>query len=136
MLLLSPPSDFCFLGPVSTSPDHTELFCMGFSFAAFLFFILITRTTELDYDSKSGGGSRLSVFSHDVQHFMLFTAVCVFLCAVRLTLSAVLGVVGGIILVMIWWRFGSVVAVVVIVVGLMLGFLLASVVLFTPLGTE
>ncbi|XP_063316389.1 transmembrane 7 superfamily member 3 [Pelmatolapia mariae] len=80
-----------------------ELFCMGFSFAAFLFFILITRTTELDYD-------------------------------IRLTLSAVLGVVGGIILVMIWWRFGSVVAVVVIVVGLMLGFLLASVVLFTPLG--
>lgn len=109
---------------------------MGFSFAAFLFFILITRTTELDYDSKSGGGVRLSVFSHGVQHFMLFTAVCVFLCAVRLTLSAVLGVVGGIILVMIWWRFGSVVAVVVIVVGLMLGFLLASVVLFTPLGTE
>lgn len=109
---------------------------MGFSFAAFLFFILITRTTELDYDSKSGGDSRLSVLSHDVQHFMLFTAVCVFLCAVRLTLSAVLGVVGGIILVMIWWRFSSVVAVVVIVVGLMLGFLLASVVLFTPLGTE
>lgn len=110
---------------------------MGFSFAAFLFFILITRTTELDYDSKSGGGgSRLSVFSHDVQHFMLFTAVCVFLCAVRLTLSAVLGVVGGIILVMIWWRFGSVMGVVVIVVGLMLGFLLASVVLFTPLGTD
>lgn len=83
-----------------------------------------------------GGDSRLSVLSHDVQHFMLFTAVCVFLCAVRLTLSAVLGVVGGIILVMIWWRFGSVVAVVVIVVGLMLGFLLTSVVLFTPLGTE
>lgn len=80
-----------------------ELFCMGFSFAAFFFFILITRTTELDYD-------------------------------IRLALSAMLGVVGGIILVMIWWRFGSVMAVVVIVVGLMLGFLLASVVLFTPLG--
>lgn len=31
---------------------HTELFCMGFSFAAFFFFVLITRTTELDYDSE------------------------------------------------------------------------------------
>ncbi|XP_030575705.1 transmembrane 7 superfamily member 3 [Archocentrus centrarchus] len=80
-----------------------ELFCMGFSFAAFFFFVLITRTTELDYD-------------------------------IRLTLSGVVGVVGGVILVMIWWRFGSVVAVVVIVVGLMLGFLVASIVLFTPLG--
>lgn len=34
---------------------------------------------------------------------------------------------------MSWWRFGSVMACVV-VVGLMLGFLVASVVLFTPLG--
>uniref|UniRef100_A0A3Q0SNW9 Transmembrane 7 superfamily member 3 n=1 Tax=Amphilophus citrinellus TaxID=61819 RepID=A0A3Q0SNW9_AMPCI len=80
------------------------LFCMGFSFAAFFFFVLITRTTELDYD--------------------------------RLTLSGVVGVVGGVILVMIWWRFGSVVAVVVIVVGLMLGFLVASIVLFTPLDLD
>lgn len=29
-----------------------ELFCMGFSFAAFFFFVLITRTTNLDYDSQ------------------------------------------------------------------------------------
>ncbi|XP_028426672.1 transmembrane 7 superfamily member 3 isoform X2 [Perca flavescens] len=28
-----------------------ELFCMGFSFATFFFFVLITRTTGLDYDS-------------------------------------------------------------------------------------
>ncbi|XP_061523555.1 transmembrane 7 superfamily member 3 isoform X2 [Phycodurus eques] len=28
-----------------------ELFCMGFSFSAFFFFVLITRTTGLDYDS-------------------------------------------------------------------------------------
>ncbi|XP_008282341.1 transmembrane 7 superfamily member 3 [Stegastes partitus] len=79
-----------------------ELFCMGFSFAAFFFFVLITRTTDLGYD-------------------------------IRLALSAVVGVVGGVVLVMSWWRFGSVMACVV-VVGLMLGFLVASVVLFTPLG--
>lgn len=79
-----------------------ELFCMGFSFAAFFFFVLITRTTELEYD-------------------------------LRLALSAVIGVVGGVLLVMSWWRFGSVMACIV-VVGLMLGFLIASTVLFTPLG--
>ncbi|XP_013873888.1 transmembrane 7 superfamily member 3 isoform X2 [Austrofundulus limnaeus] len=79
-----------------------ELFCMGFSFLSFFFFVLITRTTELDYD-------------------------------IRLTLSGVVGVVGGVLLVMSWWRFGSVMACVV-VVGLMLGFLIASIVFFTPLG--
>lgn len=46
-----------------------------------------------------------------------------------------MGVVGGVILVMSWWRFGSVMACVV-VVGLILGFLVASTVLFTPLGRE
>uniref|UniRef100_A0A672GZ91 TM7S3/TM198-like domain-containing protein n=1 Tax=Salarias fasciatus TaxID=181472 RepID=A0A672GZ91_SALFA len=79
-----------------------ELFCMGFSFATFFFFVLITRTTVLDYN-------------------------------VRLALSAVVGVAGGALLVMSWWRFGSVMACVV-VIGLMLGFLIASTVLFTPLG--
>ncbi|XP_053200027.1 transmembrane 7 superfamily member 3 [Scomber japonicus] len=79
-----------------------ELFCMGFSFATFFFFVLITRTTDLDYN-------------------------------IRLALSAVIGVVGGVLLVMSWWRFGSVMACVV-VVGLMLGFLIASTVMFTPLG--
>uniref|UniRef100_A0A3Q1H656 Transmembrane 7 superfamily member 3 n=1 Tax=Acanthochromis polyacanthus TaxID=80966 RepID=A0A3Q1H656_9TELE len=79
-----------------------ELFCMGFSFTAFFFFVLITRTTDLGYD-------------------------------IRLALSAVVGLVGGVALVMSWWRFGSVMAC-VFVVGLMLGFLIASVVLFTPLG--
>nr|XP_057934640.1 transmembrane 7 superfamily member 3 isoform X2 [Doryrhamphus excisus] len=29
-----------------------ELFCMGFSFSTFFFFVLITRTTGLDYDSE------------------------------------------------------------------------------------
>uniref|UniRef100_A0A8C5H9J3 TM7S3/TM198-like domain-containing protein n=1 Tax=Gouania willdenowi TaxID=441366 RepID=A0A8C5H9J3_GOUWI len=77
----------------------SELFCMGFSFTAFFFFVLITRTTDLDYN-------------------------------IRLTASAVIGVVGGVMLVMSWWRFGSVMAC-VIVIGLMLGFLVASIVLFT-----
>uniref|UniRef100_A0A8C2Z5C0 Transmembrane 7 superfamily member 3 n=1 Tax=Cyclopterus lumpus TaxID=8103 RepID=A0A8C2Z5C0_CYCLU len=79
-----------------------ELFCMGFSFGTFFFFVLITRTTELDYD------------------------MC-------LAVSAVIGVVGGVLLVMSWWRWGSVMACIV-VIGLMLGFLVASTVLFTPLG--
>lgn len=79
-----------------------ELFCMGFSFGTFFFFVLITRTTGLDYD------------------------IC-------LAVSVVIGVVGGVLLVMSWWRFGSVMAC-IIVVGLMLGFLIASTVLFTPLG--
>ncbi|XP_049422218.1 transmembrane 7 superfamily member 3 [Epinephelus fuscoguttatus] len=79
-----------------------EMFCMGFSFAAFFFFVLMKRTTDLDYD------------------------IC-------LAVSAVIGVVGGVLLVMSWWRFGSVMACIV-VVGLMLGFLVASTVLFTPLG--
>ncbi|XP_010890932.2 transmembrane 7 superfamily member 3 isoform X2 [Esox lucius] len=79
-----------------------ELFCMGFGFAAFFFFVLITRSTNLDYD-------------------------------IRLALTAVIGIVGGIVLVMSWWRFGSVM-VCVIVVGLMLGFLVSSSFFFTPIG--
>ncbi|XP_067284813.1 transmembrane 7 superfamily member 3 [Pseudorasbora parva] len=79
-----------------------ELFCMGFGFVAFLFFVLITRTTTLDYD-------------------------------LRLALTALVGVVGGVALVMSWWRFGSVMAC-VLVVGLILGFHISSIAFFTPLG--
>ncbi|XP_035379512.1 transmembrane 7 superfamily member 3 [Electrophorus electricus] len=79
-----------------------ELFCMGFAFTACFFFVLITRTTSLDYD-------------------------------IRLALTALVGVVGGVILVMTWWRFGSAMSCVV-VVGLILGFLISSIVFFTPLG--
>lgn len=79
-----------------------ELFCMGFGFMAFVFFILITKTTPLEYD-------------------------------IRLALTAVMGVVGGVILVMSWWRFGSVMAC-VLVVGLIFGFLISSIVFFTPFG--
>ncbi|KAB5565967.1 hypothetical protein PHYPO_G00247680 [Pangasianodon hypophthalmus] len=79
-----------------------ELFCLGFGFGAFFFFVLITRTTTLDYN-------------------------------IRLALTALIGVVGGVILVMTWWRFGSVMACVV-VAGLILGFLISSIIFFTPLG--
>ncbi|XP_051546539.1 transmembrane 7 superfamily member 3-like isoform X2 [Myxocyprinus asiaticus] len=79
-----------------------ELFCMGFAFMAFFFFVLITSTTALEYN-------------------------------IRLALTAVMGVVGGVVLVMSWWRFGSVM-VCVLVVGLILGFLVSSIVFFTPLG--
>ncbi|XP_062860764.1 transmembrane 7 superfamily member 3 [Trichomycterus rosablanca] len=89
----------CFLGHRFFK---TELFCMGFGFGAFFFFVLITRSTTLDYD-------------------------------IRLALTALIGVVSGMILTMIWWRFGSVLACVV-VVGLILGFLISSIVFFTPLG--
>ncbi|MCJ8736253.1 hypothetical protein PDJAM_G00256710 [Pangasius djambal] len=52
---------------------------------------------------------------------------------VRLALTALIGVVGGVILVMTWWRFGSVMACVV-VAGLILGFLISSIIFHTPLG--
>ncbi|XP_076862943.1 transmembrane 7 superfamily member 3 [Brachyhypopomus gauderio] len=79
-----------------------ELFCMGFAFGAFVFFVLFTRTTSLDYD-------------------------------LRLVLAALFGVIVGVTLVMSWWRFGSAMSCVV-VVGLLLGFLISSIVFFTPLG--
>uniref|UniRef100_A0A8C2CN69 Transmembrane 7 superfamily member 3 n=1 Tax=Cyprinus carpio TaxID=7962 RepID=A0A8C2CN69_CYPCA len=55
------------------------------------------------------------------------------LSAVRLALTALMGVVGGVAMVMSWWRFGSVMAC-VLVVGLILGFLISSIAFFTPLG--
>ncbi|XP_026066135.1 transmembrane 7 superfamily member 3-like [Carassius auratus] len=79
-----------------------ELFCMGFCFMAFVFFVLMTTTTALEYD-------------------------------LRLALTALMGVVGGVAMVMSWWRFGSVMAC-VLVVGLILGFLISSIAFFTPLG--
>lgn len=106
---------------------------MGFSFAAFSFFVLITRTTDLDYDSEQP-----SIHPGDLCPFSSaepLKRLCFSLSTVRLVLSAVIGVVGGVVLLMSWWRFGSVMACIV-VVGLMLGFLVASVVLFTPLGRK
>ncbi|KAL4658472.1 transmembrane 7 superfamily member 3 [Arapaima gigas] len=79
-----------------------ELFCLGHAFVAIIFFVLITKTTVLDYN-------------------------------LRLALTALVGVVGGVLLVLSWWQFGSVLCC-MLVVGLILGFLLAAVLLFTPLG--
>lgn len=106
---------------------------MGFSFSAFFFFVLITSTTDLDYDSEHP-----SICSADFRPFsclMSLKRLCFSLTTVRLVLSVVIGVAGGVILLMSWWRFGSVMGC-VIVVGLMLGFVVASVILFTPLGTK
>ncbi|KFV64016.1 Transmembrane 7 superfamily member 3, partial [Dryobates pubescens] len=80
----------------------TDLFFMGFIFAAFFFFVFITRITGLGYD-------------------------------VRLILTAAAGIVGGLLLVASWWRFGSVLLCMYFI-GLVLGFLFSSVVFFTPLG--
>ncbi|XP_066525984.1 transmembrane 7 superfamily member 3 [Hoplias malabaricus] len=65
--------------------------------------------------------------------FVLITRTTTLDYNIRLTLTAVMGVVWGVILVMTWWRFGSVMACVV-VVGLILGFLISSIIFFTPLG--
>lgn len=52
---------------------------------------------------------------------------------VRLVLTAVAGITGGILLVACWWRFGSVLLC-MLIIGLVLGFLFSSMVFFTPLG--
>lgn len=53
--------------------------------------------------------------------------------SVRLILTAVAGIIGGLFLVASWWRFGSVLLC-VFIIGLVLGFLFSSTVFFTPLG--
>ncbi|XP_036889721.1 transmembrane 7 superfamily member 3 isoform X2 [Sturnira hondurensis] len=52
---------------------------------------------------------------------------------VRLILTAVAGSIGGIFLVAAWWRFG-ILMLCMLCVGLVLGFLISAVALFTPLG--
>ncbi|XP_060114113.1 transmembrane 7 superfamily member 3 [Heteronotia binoei] len=52
---------------------------------------------------------------------------------VNLGLTALAGVVGGLLLVGYWWRFG-IVFICMLVVGLVLGFLVAATMFFTPLG--
>uniref|UniRef100_A0AAY5KSX0 TM7S3/TM198-like domain-containing protein n=1 Tax=Esox lucius TaxID=8010 RepID=A0AAY5KSX0_ESOLU len=46
-----------------------ELFCMGFGFAAFFFFVLITRSTNLDYDSD------VEVFRSDLVFWVTFSCI-------------------------------------------------------------
>ncbi|XP_041113287.1 transmembrane 7 superfamily member 3-like isoform X2 [Polyodon spathula] len=52
---------------------------------------------------------------------------------VRLSLTALMGVVGGVLLVLCWWRFGSHLLS-ILIVGLVLGFLFSSMFFFTPIG--
>uniref|UniRef100_A0A8C9F6B9 Transmembrane 7 superfamily member 3 n=1 Tax=Pavo cristatus TaxID=9049 RepID=A0A8C9F6B9_PAVCR len=61
-----------------------------------------------------------------VQNFLFYFSV-------RLVLTAVAGITGGILLVASWWRFGSVLLC-MLIIGLVLGFLFSSMVFFTPLG--
>ncbi|XP_060770301.1 transmembrane 7 superfamily member 3 [Neoarius graeffei] len=65
--------------------------------------------------------------------FVLITRTTTLDYDIRLALTALIGVVGGVVLVMTWWRFGSVMACVG-VAGLILGFLISSIIFFTPLG--
>lgn len=55
------------------------------------------------------------------------------LCTVRLVLTAAAGSVGGVVLVAVWWRFGTL-GLCILCAGLVLGFLVAAVAFFTPLG--
>ncbi|XP_051886136.1 transmembrane 7 superfamily member 3 isoform X2 [Pristis pectinata] len=79
----------------------TEFFFIGFIILGFLSFILLMRTSSLDYD-------------------------------IVLSLTAVLGYVGGGLMVACWWCFGSIIFS-MLFVGLVLGFLLSSIVI-TPVG--
>ncbi|KAM5170400.1 transmembrane 7 superfamily member 3 [Mantella aurantiaca] len=51
----------------------------------------------------------------------------------RLALTAFIGAIGGLLLVGYWWRFGFV-FICILLVGLVLGFLVSSIVFFTPIG--
>ncbi|XP_071589297.1 transmembrane 7 superfamily member 3 [Heliangelus exortis] len=65
--------------------------------------------------------------------FVFITRVTVLGYDVRLTLTAVAGITGGLLLVASWWRFGSVILC-MFIIGLVLGFLFSSTIFFTPLG--
>uniref|UniRef100_A0A8C5MVN7 Transmembrane 7 superfamily member 3 n=1 Tax=Leptobrachium leishanense TaxID=445787 RepID=A0A8C5MVN7_9ANUR len=65
--------------------------------------------------------------------FVLLTRLTPLEYDARLTLTAVTGVVGGLLLVTLWWRTGCVHGC-VLLVGLVFGFLVASIVFFTPIG--
>lgn len=65
--------------------------------------------------------------------FVLLTRVTTLGYSDRLALTSLAGVLGGALLVCYWWRFGFV-YICMIVVGLVLGFLVSSIVFFTPIG--
>ncbi|XP_073423532.1 transmembrane 7 superfamily member 3 [Dendrobates tinctorius] len=65
--------------------------------------------------------------------FLLLTSVTHLNHDARLLLTALAGVVGGILLAGYWWRFGCI-YLCIMFVGLVLGFLVSSIVFFTPIG--
>ncbi|XP_040291612.1 transmembrane 7 superfamily member 3 [Bufo bufo] len=65
--------------------------------------------------------------------FVLLTKVTHLNHDARLLLTALTGVFGGLLFVGYWWRFGCI-YLCVLLVGLVLGFLVAAIVFFTPLG--
>ncbi|XP_070567379.1 transmembrane 7 superfamily member 3-like [Ptychodera flava] len=65
--------------------------------------------------------------------FIIFGAATELTYLVHLIVSGVFGLVGGTLLVLYWWRFGSVVWCVVFV-GFLLGYLIAATLFFTPFG--
>ncbi|KAG9460447.1 hypothetical protein GDO78_021768 [Eleutherodactylus coqui] len=67
--------------------------------------------------------------------FVLLTNVTPLNHDARLMLTALTGVVGGLMLVGYWWRFGCIYFC-ILLVGLVLGFLVASIVFFTPIGKK
>ncbi|MGH0122136.1 UNVERIFIED_CONTAM: hypothetical protein FKN15_060560 [Acipenser sinensis] len=72
----------------------SELFCMGFIFTAFLFFVLITRTTPLSYDRD------FEIFRSDVVFWVTFTSIALVIPLICVGLPregniTACGVVGG-----------------------------------------
>ncbi|XP_030396640.1 transmembrane 7 superfamily member 3 isoform X2 [Gopherus evgoodei] len=65
--------------------------------------------------------------------FVIFARIASLSYDVCLILTAVAGLVGGLLLVAYWWRFGFVLLC-MLIVGLVLGFFFSSVIFFTPLG--
>ncbi|KAM9313431.1 transmembrane 7 superfamily member 3 [Gastrophryne carolinensis] len=79
-------------------------FFEGFVICGFLMFILLTRVASESLDYSD-----------------------------RLALTTIIGLIGGMLLVGCWWRFGCI-YICMLLVGLVLGFLVASTVFFTPIG--
>ncbi|KAM9173231.1 transmembrane 7 superfamily member 3 [Pangshura tecta] len=65
--------------------------------------------------------------------FIVFARIASLSYDVCLILTGVAGLVGGLLLVAYWWRFGFVLLC-MLIVGLVLGFFFSSVIFFTPLG--
>ncbi|CAN2391214.1 transmembrane 7 superfamily member 3 [Pristimantis euphronides] len=109
------------LGKTSTKVFFT--FC-----AAFGLFICFFGHRCLRIDFFSVGFIIFGFFT-----FILLTRFTYLNHDARLMLTAVAGVVGGLMLVGYWWRFGCI-YLCILLVGLVLGFLVASIIFFTPIG--